>query len=159
MKTAYIVKKHTELQLVKHQREFFRFKRPDELAETIEFMMNELPDFDKTRIDDVMVGNAMPGQNKDLTLLVCLFNGIKSRGCSWSNCKPLLCIRFRNDWYGYSQDSIRNGTLYYCRWCREHEFYSDGRVQITPDYAVAKQQETKITTGEWVNSRSSSATI
>jgi acetyl-CoA acyltransferase len=23
-------------------------------------MMNELPDFDKTRIDDVMVGNAMP---------------------------------------------------------------------------------------------------
>jgi acetyl-CoA acyltransferase len=39
--------------LVKHQRSF-RFKRPDELAaETIEFMMNELPDFDKTRIDDV----------------------------------------------------------------------------------------------------------
>jgi acetyl-CoA acyltransferase len=23
-------------------------------------MMNELPDFDKTRIDDVMVGNTMP---------------------------------------------------------------------------------------------------
>jgi acetyl-CoA acyltransferase len=34
----------------------FRFKRPDELAaETIQYMMNELPDFDKTRIDDVMV--------------------------------------------------------------------------------------------------------
>jgi acetyl-CoA acyltransferase len=35
-------------------------------------------------------------------------------------------------------NSIRNGTLYYCRWCREHEFYSDGRVQTNSDYAVAK---------------------
>jgi acetyl-CoA acyltransferase len=32
--------------------------------------MNELPDFDKTCIDDVMVGNAMPRQNKDLTWVV-----------------------------------------------------------------------------------------
>jgi acetyl-CoA acyltransferase len=32
------------------------------LAETIQYMMNELPDFDKTRIDDVMVGNAMPAE-------------------------------------------------------------------------------------------------
>jgi hypothetical protein len=33
---------------------------------------------------------------------------------------------------------IQSGMAhYYCRWCREHEFYSDGRLQ-TPDYAVAK---------------------
>jgi hypothetical protein len=25
-----------------------------------------------------------------------------------------------------------------CRWCREHEFYSDGRLQTNSDYAVAK---------------------
>jgi acetyl-CoA acyltransferase len=29
-------------------------------------MMNELPDFDKTRIDDVMVGNAMPEAEQGL---------------------------------------------------------------------------------------------
>ena len=39
----------------------FRFKRTDELAaETIEHMMKELPQLDKSRIDDVIVGNAMP---------------------------------------------------------------------------------------------------
>lgn len=47
----------------------FRFKRPDELAaETIQHMMNELPDFDKTRIDDVMVGNAMPEAEQGLNV-------------------------------------------------------------------------------------------
>jgi acetyl-CoA acyltransferase len=25
-----------------------------------------------------------------------------------------------------------------CRWCRKHEFYSDGRLQAYSDYAVAK---------------------
>jgi hypothetical protein len=149
MKTAYIVKAYRTA-VGKAPKGVLDLKRPDELAaETIEFMMNELPDFDKTRIDDVMVGNAMPEAEQGLNVARLIFNGIKSRGCSWSNCKPLLCIWFRNDWYGYSQDSIRNGTLYYCRWCREHEFYSDGRVQITRIMLLQKQ-ETKITTGEWV---------
>jgi acetyl-CoA acyltransferase len=45
----------------------FRFKRPDELAaETIQYMMNELPDFD-TRIDDD-VGNAMPEAEQGLNV-------------------------------------------------------------------------------------------
>jgi acetyl-CoA acyltransferase len=46
MKTAYIVKAYRTA--VGKAPKSFRFKRPDELAETIEFMMNELPDFDKT---------------------------------------------------------------------------------------------------------------
>jgi acetyl-CoA acetyltransferase len=28
------------------------------------------------------------------------------------------CASGLEHWYGYSQDSIRNGTLYYCRWWR-----------------------------------------
>ena len=45
----------------------FRFKRPDELAaETIQYMMKELPQLDKTRIDDVIVGNAMPEAEQGL---------------------------------------------------------------------------------------------
>ena len=60
MKTAYIVKAYRTA-VGKAPRGVFRFKRTDELAaETIQYMMKELPEFDKKRIDDVMVGNAMP---------------------------------------------------------------------------------------------------
>ncbi|NND79151.1 MAG: acetyl-CoA C-acyltransferase, partial [Maribacter sp.] len=50
MKTAYIVKAYRTA-VGKAPKGVFRFKRTDELAaETIEYMMNELPDFDKKRI-------------------------------------------------------------------------------------------------------------
>lgn len=66
MKTAYIVKAYRTA-VGKAPRGLFRFKRPDELAaETIQYMINELPDFDKKRIDDVMVGNAMPEAEQGL---------------------------------------------------------------------------------------------
>ncbi|MEW5675695.1 acetyl-CoA C-acyltransferase [Flavobacterium enshiense] len=68
MKTAYIVKAYRTA-VGKAPKGVFRFKRPDELAaETIEYMMNELPNFDKTRIDDVMVGNAMPEAEQGLNV-------------------------------------------------------------------------------------------
>lgn len=68
MKTAYIVKAYRTA-VGKAPRGLFRFKRPDELAaETIEYMMNEMPDFDKTRIDDVIVGNAMPEAEQGLNM-------------------------------------------------------------------------------------------
>ncbi|MDP5230283.1 MAG: acetyl-CoA C-acyltransferase [Cellulophaga sp.] len=60
MKQAYIVKAYRTA-VGKAPKGVFRFKRTDELAaETIQHMMKELPDFDKSRIDDVIVGNAMP---------------------------------------------------------------------------------------------------
>ena len=68
MKTAYIVEAYRTA-VGKAPKGVFRFKRPDELAaETIQFMMNELPDFDKSRIDDVMVGNAMPEAEQGLNV-------------------------------------------------------------------------------------------
>ncbi len=66
--TAYIVKAYRTA-VGKAPRGVFRFKRPDELAaETIEHIMKELPDFDKTRIDDVIVGNAMPEAEQGLNI-------------------------------------------------------------------------------------------
>ncbi|TXE10662.1 acetyl-CoA C-acyltransferase [Gelidibacter salicanalis] len=60
MKTAYIVKAYRTA-VGKAPKGVFRFKRTDELAaETIQYMMKELPNLDKKRIDDVIVGNAMP---------------------------------------------------------------------------------------------------
>lgn len=68
MKTAYIVKAYRTA-IGKAPRGVFRFKRPDELAaETIEYLMQSLPDFDRTRIDDVMVGNAMPEAEQGLNM-------------------------------------------------------------------------------------------
>jgi acetyl-CoA acyltransferase len=68
MKQAYIVKAYRTA-VGKAPRGVFRFKRTDELAaETIQFMMKELPNFDKTRIDDVIVGNAMPEGSQGLNM-------------------------------------------------------------------------------------------
>ena len=68
MKTAYIVKGYRTA-VGKAPRGLFRFKRADELAaETIDYMMKELPEFDKKRIDDVIVGNAMPEGSQGLNM-------------------------------------------------------------------------------------------
>jgi len=68
MKTAYIVKAFRTA-VGKAPRGVFRFKRPDELAaETIEYMLKQMPEFDKKRIDDVIVGNAMPEAEQGLNM-------------------------------------------------------------------------------------------
>lgn len=68
MKTAYIVKGYRTA-VGKAPKGLFRFKRPDELAaETIAYLMEQLPDFDRSRIDDVMVGNAMPEAEQGLNM-------------------------------------------------------------------------------------------
>jgi acetyl-CoA acyltransferase len=68
MKQAYIVKAYRTA-IGKAPKGVFRFKRTDELAaETIKYMMDELPDFDKKRIDDVIVGNAMPEGSQGLNM-------------------------------------------------------------------------------------------
>ena len=68
MKTAYIVKGYRTA-VGKAPKGVFRFKRTDELAaETIQFMMKELPNLDKKRIDDVIVGNAMPEGSQGLNM-------------------------------------------------------------------------------------------
>ncbi|QTY26219.1 acetyl-CoA C-acyltransferase [Flavobacterium sp. CS20] len=68
MKTAYIVKAYRTA-VGKAPKGVFRFKRPDDLAaETINYMMKQLPEFDKSRIDDVIVGNAMPEAEQGLNV-------------------------------------------------------------------------------------------
>ncbi len=68
MKQAYIVKAYRTA-VGKAPKGVFRFKRADELgAETIAHMIKELPDFDISRIDDVIVGNAMPEGSQGLNM-------------------------------------------------------------------------------------------
>ena len=68
MKTAYIVKGYRTA-VGKAPRGVFRFKRPDEMAaETIEYLLSQVPELDKKRIDDVIVGNAMPEAEQGLNM-------------------------------------------------------------------------------------------
>lgn len=68
MKTAYIVKAYRTA-VGKAPRGTFRIKRADDLAaETIKYIMKELPQLDVKRIDDVMVGNAMPEGSQGLNM-------------------------------------------------------------------------------------------
>ncbi len=79
MKTAYIVQGYRTA-VGKAPKGVFRFKRPDELAaETIEHLLKQVPQLDKTRIDDVIVGNAMPEAEQGLNMgrLISLM-GLKS---------------------------------------------------------------------------------
>lgn len=67
-KTAYIVSGYRTA-VGKAPRGVFRFKRPDELAaETIKHILKDVPQLDKTRIDDVFVGNAMPEAEQGLNM-------------------------------------------------------------------------------------------
>ncbi len=68
MRTAYIVEGYRTA-VGKSKKGGFRFKRADELAaETIQYMMGKLPGLDATRVDDVIVGNAMPEGSQGLNM-------------------------------------------------------------------------------------------
>ncbi len=68
MKTAYIVQGYRTA-VGKAPKGVFRFKRPDELAaETIEHLLKDVPQLDKKRIDDVIVGNAVPEAEQGLNI-------------------------------------------------------------------------------------------
>lgn len=140
MKTAYIVKAYRTA-VGKAPKGVFRFKRPDELAaETIQYMMNELPAFDKTRIDDVMVGNAMPEAEQGLNVgrLISLM-GLKitdvpgvtvNRYCA-SGLETIAMATAKIQ-SGMAHCIIAGGA-------ESMSFIPMGGYKPTPDYAVAKE--------------------
>ena len=68
MNRAYIVKGYRTA-VGKAGKGGFRFYRPDDLgANVIKHIMNEIPQLDKERIDDVIVGNATPEAEQGLNV-------------------------------------------------------------------------------------------
>ncbi|MDG1332178.1 MAG: acetyl-CoA C-acyltransferase [Crocinitomicaceae bacterium] len=68
MKRAYIVTGYRSA-VGKAGRGGFRFYRPDDLAaDVIKHIMKQVPNLDKDRIDDVMVGNATPEAEQGLNI-------------------------------------------------------------------------------------------
>ncbi len=140
MKTAYIVKAYRTA-VGKAPKGVFRFKRPDELAaETIQFIMNEVPQLDKKRIDDVMVGNAMPEAEQGLNMgrLISLM-GLKvddvpgvtvNRYCA-SGIETIAMATAKIQ-SGMSDCIIAGGA-------ESMSFIPMGGYKPVPDYAVAKE--------------------
>lgn len=139
-KTAYIVKAYRTA-VGKAPKGVFRFKRPDELAaETIQYIMEQLPDFDKKRIDDVMVGNAMPEAEQGLNVarLISLM-GLKiddvpgvtvNRYCA-SGVETIAMATAKIQ-SGMADCIIAGGA-------ESMSFIPMGGYKPTPDYAVAKE--------------------
>ena len=68
MSTAYIVAGFRTA-VAKAPRGLFRFTRPDDLAaRVIEHLMQSVPELDKERVDDVIVGNATPEAEQGLNI-------------------------------------------------------------------------------------------
>ena len=129
MKTAYIVKAYRTA-VGKAPKGVFRFKRADELgAETIQHMMKELPNLDVKRIDDVIVGNAMPegSQGLNMARFISLI-GLKSVDVPGVTVNRFCSSGIRNNWYGSRKNSSRYGRLHYCRWVRKHELSPNDRL-------------------------------
>lgn len=140
MKTAYIVAGFRTA-VGKAPRGVFRFKRPDELAaETIQYMMDKLPQLDKSRIDDVIVGNAMPEAEQGLNMgrLISLM-GLKTedvpgvtvnRYCASG--LETIGLATAKIQAGMAQCIIAGGV-------ESMSFIPMGGYKPTPDYQVAKE--------------------
>ncbi len=140
MKTAYIVKAYRTA-VGKAPKGVFRFKRPDELAaETIQFMMNELPDFHKKRIDDVMVGNAMPEAEQGLNVgrLISLM-GLKVTDVPGVTVNRYCASGLET--IGMATAKIQAGMAdcIIAGGAESMSFIPMGGYKPTPDYAVAKE--------------------
>jgi acetyl-CoA acyltransferase len=140
MKTAYIVKAYRTA-VGKAPKGLFRFKRPDELAaETIEHLMAQFPDFDKKRIDDVMVGNAMPEAEQGLNVgrLISLM-GLKVTDVPGVTVNRYCASGLET--IGMATAKIQSGMAHciIAGGAESMSFIPMGGYKPTPDYAVAKE--------------------
>ncbi|MFL2666564.1 MAG: acetyl-CoA C-acyltransferase [Flavobacteriaceae bacterium] len=140
MKEAYIVKAYRTA-VGKAPKGLFKFKRPDELAsETINYMVNQIPDLDKKRIDDVIVGNATPEAEQGLNIgRVISLMGLKvedvpgvtvNRYCaSGLETIAMASAKIKS---GMAECIIAGGV-------ESMSFIPMGGYKPVPDYAIAKQ--------------------
>ena len=140
MKEAYIVKAYRTA-VGKAPKGLFRFKRPDELAsETINHMISEVPNLDKTRIDDVIVGNATPEAEQGLNIArVISLMGLKvedvpgvtvNRYCaSGLETIAMASAKIKS---GMAECIIAGGV-------ESMSFIPMGGYKTVPDYGIAKQ--------------------
>lgn len=146
MNDAYIVAaKRTAVG--KSNKGVFRFTRPDDLAaEVIQKLMEEIPALDKERIDDVIVGNAMPEAEQGLNVgrLISLMglNTDKVPGVTvnryCSSGIETIAIATAKIRAGMAECIIAGGT-------ESMSYIPMGGYKVTPNYTTSK------TNPDWYN--------
>ena len=140
MQEAYIVAaKRTAVG--KAPRGKFRFTRPDDLAaQVIQSLMAEMPQLDKERIDDVIVGNAMPEAEQGLNMgrLISLMglDTVKVPGVTVNRyCASgleTIAIASAKIRSGMAECIIAGGA-------ESMSYIPMGGYKVTPNYDIAKQ--------------------
>jgi acetyl-CoA acyltransferase len=143
MKTAYIVKAYRTA-VGKAPKGVFRFKRPDELAaETIAYLMKEVPQLEKTRIDDVIVGNAMPEAEQGLNVarLISLM-GLKTEDVPGVTVNRYCASGIET--IGIATAKIQAGMAdcIIAGGAESMSYIPMGGYKPTPDYSLAKEGHT-----------------
>ena len=116
--------------VTKSKRGGFRFYRPDDLAvDVIKGLLASVPELDSKRVDDLIVGNAVPEAEQGLagwTNDQCKSIGNFGPG---NDRKQVLRQRIRDDCHCDGKNKKRNGRLYYCRRHRKYDYGSYIRME------------------------------
>ncbi len=121
MQEAYIVAGYRTA-VTKSKKGGFRFFRSDDLAvEVIKGLMASVPQLDAKRVDDVIVGNAVPEAEQGLQ-----FGRIISARALGIDVAGITINRYcasglESIATATRQDQEWNGRMYYCRWYRKYE--------------------------------------
>ena len=99
----------------------FRFTRPDDLgAKVIKYLLEKLPELDPARVDDVIVGNAVPEAEQGMQMGRYVALLALPKKCFGYYDQPLLRLGRGGDCHGSCQNSCRNGGMYHSRRNRIH---------------------------------------
>jgi acetyl-CoA acyltransferase len=122
----------------KAQRGGFRFIRPDDLAvKVINYLLESIPNFDKKRVEDLIVGNAMPEAEQGLNMarmisLMCLdehVGGVTVNRYCGSGLETIAMAAAKIQ-AGYASCIIAGGT-------ESMSLIPMGGYKVTPNYTVA----------------------
>ena len=117
MQEAYIVAGYSTA-VAKAKRGGFRFYRPDDLAiDVIRGFMASIPQLDSKRVDDVIVGNAVPEAEQGLQV----GRIIAARATRVIKCPGMTVNRYcasglGNNRHRHSKNKNRPGRMYHSRW-------------------------------------------
>ncbi len=129
MQEAYIVAGYRTA-VGKSKKGGFRFTRPDDLAiDVIKGLLASVPQLDPMRVDDVIVGNAVPEAEQGLQvgrIIAARAVGFHAPGITINR---YCASGLGNYCHGHCKDQDGHGRMYYCRWNGKYEPGANCRME------------------------------
>ncbi len=133
----------------------FRFYRPDDLAaDVIKHLMASVPQLDKDRVDDVIVGNATPEAEQGLNMarLISLM-GLNTDKVPGMTVNRYCASGLETIAIATAKIEAGNGELYHCRRSRIHVCHGDGRMENRSQFK-SRQRKSNMVLGNGFDSGS-----